>query len=137
MLSIGELSRRTGVKVPTIRYYEKMGLMKAPIRTEGNQRRYSESNLECLLFIRHARDLGFTIEVILELFTLSLYPTKSCDEAHRIASEHLKSVRERILKLKRLEQELKRIEEMSDAGHIGECHVIQALSDHSLCETDH
>lgn len=137
MLSIGELSRRTGVKIPTIRYYEKMGLMEAPRRTEGNQRRYSENNLERLLFIRHARDLGFTIEAILELFTLSLHPTKSCCEVHRIASQHLNSVRERISKLKRLEQELQRIEAMSDEGHIGECHVIQALSDHSLCETEH
>ena len=51
--SIGDLSRRTGVKVPTIRYYEKEGLLEAPIRSEGNQRRYRPSDLERLGFIKH------------------------------------------------------------------------------------
>ena len=54
--SIGELSAETGVKVPTIRYYEQMGLVAAPERSEGNQRRYSRQELERLAFIRHARD---------------------------------------------------------------------------------
>ena len=58
MFSIGDLSRRTGVKVPTIRYYEQMGLVAAPERSEGNQRRYSRQELERLAFIRHARDGG-------------------------------------------------------------------------------
>ena len=58
MYSIGELSRRTGVKVPTIRYYEQMGLMPEGERTQGNQRRYRRDELERLAFIRHARDLG-------------------------------------------------------------------------------
>ena len=64
MFSIGDLSRRTGVKVPTIRYYEQMGLVAAPERSEGNQRRYSRHELERLAFIRHARDLGFAVEDI-------------------------------------------------------------------------
>ncbi|HEX2146766.1 MAG TPA: MerR family transcriptional regulator, partial [Pseudorhizobium sp.] len=59
MYSIGDLSRRTGVKVPTIRYYEQMGLITAAHRSEGNQRRYEKTDLERLAFIRHARDLGF------------------------------------------------------------------------------
>ena len=66
MFSIGELSRRTNVKVPTIRYYEESGLLDAPERTEGNQRRYDAKGLERLSFIKHARDLGFTIEAISE-----------------------------------------------------------------------
>lgn len=60
-ISIGELSRRTGVKVPTIRYYEGAGLMPAPTRTEGKQRRYLETEISRLNFIRHARELGFEI----------------------------------------------------------------------------
>ena len=62
MFSIGELSRRTGVKVPTIRYYEEMGLIAAAGRTSGNQRRYGRDELEQLGFIRHARDLGLRVE---------------------------------------------------------------------------
>ena len=56
--SIGELSKQTGVKVPTIRYYEKEGLIDAPLRTEGNQRRYRETDRDRLRFIKHSRDLG-------------------------------------------------------------------------------
>ena len=68
MLSIGELSKRTGVKIPTIRYYEQQGLIDAPERSEGNQRRYEPAQLERLSFIKHARDLGIPIGSVKELF---------------------------------------------------------------------
>ena len=74
MLSIGELSRLTAVKIPTIRYYEKIGLLSEPVRSDGNQRRYPERELERLSFIRHARDLGLPITSIRELIELSNYP---------------------------------------------------------------
>ena len=78
MLTIGELSRRTGVKIPTIRYYEQMGLMAAAERSEGNQRRYGAEERDRLSFIRHARDLGLTIEAIRELIELSAHPDRPC-----------------------------------------------------------
>ncbi len=137
MFSIGEMSKKTTVKVPTIRYYEQMGLITPPIRTEGNQRRYSQAALERLSFIKHARDLGLTIEAIRDLTDLSAHPEKPCEDAHRIAKEHLASVRERIKKLKKLEKELARIEAGCDAGHVDNCFVIQSLADHSLCKNDH
>ena len=59
MLTIGDLAERAGVKVPTIRYYEGMGLLRPIERTTGNQRRYDRSGLDRLRFIKHARDLGF------------------------------------------------------------------------------
>ncbi|MCP1200325.1 helix-turn-helix domain-containing protein [Notoacmeibacter sp. MSK16QG-6] len=137
MFSIGELSLRTGVKVPTIRYYENAGLLEAPERTSGNQRRYSRSGLERLSFISHARALGLSIEDIRELVELASDPERPCGEAHHIASAHLASVRARIRKLKKLERELMRIVKISDADCVGECHVIQSLADHALCESDH
>lgn len=137
MYSIGELSKRTGVKIPTIRYYEQMSLIDAPERSAGNQRRYSKAGLERLSFIRHARELGLPIEGIRELVELSATPERPCDEAHKIASTHLIAVQTRIKKLKKLERELKRIANISDSGHVGECRVIQTLADHSLCEADH
>lgn len=136
MFSIGELSKRTGVKVPTIRYYEQMGLIKAPERSGGNQRRYSRDGLNRLSFIRHSRDLGFSIEDIKQLLDLSHHPERPCGDAHGIASQHLKSVQARIAKLRRLEKELKRISKC-DADTIGECAVIETLADHGLCETEH
>lgn len=136
MFSIGELSKRTGVKIPTIRYYEQMGLIEPPERSEGNQRRYTIEGLRRLSFIRHSRDLGFTIEDIKGLLELSQHPDEPCHDAHSIAVQHLKNVQSRIVKLRRLERELKRISKC-DAGNIADCAVIETLADHSLCETEH
>lgn len=138
MLSIGDLSKRTGVKVPTIRYYEQMGLLAAAERSEGNQRRYEPQDLERLAFIRHARDLGLDISAIRELIALSQHPHRPCGNADRIAADHLKSVRDKIEKLKKLEQELARIVSHCDGDHaIEDCYVIRSLSDHGLCDSEH
>lgn len=137
MLSIGDLSKRTGVKVPTIRYYEQMGLMGAAERSEGNQRRYEKTDLERLAFIRHARDLGLDIPAIRDLIALSRHPEMPCVDADRIAADHLSAVREKIAKLQRLEHELERIISHCDGHSIEDCYVIRALSDHGLCEAEH
>ena len=124
MYSIGDLSRRAGVKVPTIRYYEQMGLISA-------------RDLERLTFIRHARDLGFPIEAIRELLTLSRHPEEPCERADHIAREQLDDVREKIARLKKLEAELARIVSHGECHTVGDCYVIRALSDHGLCEQEH
>ncbi|MGN6537170.1 MAG: MerR family transcriptional regulator [Mesorhizobium sp.] len=137
MYSIGELSRRTGVKVPTIRYYEQMRLMKTPERSDGNQRRYGKPELERLAFIRHARDLGLAIDSIRQLIDLSGHPDMPCADADRIAKEQLASVRERIARLRKLESELERIATCCTGETVGDCYVIRALSDHTLCRDEH
>ncbi len=136
MLSIGQLSNRTGVKIPTIRYYEQMGLLDAPERSQGNQRRYTKAGLSRLSFIRHSRDLGFSIDDIRGLLDLSQHPEKPCDDAHNIAAQHLKDVQTRIAKLRRLERELTRICKCH-AGTLADCAVIETLADHGLCESEH
>ncbi|RWM73326.1 MULTISPECIES: helix-turn-helix domain-containing protein [Mesorhizobium] len=133
MYSIGDLSRRTGVRAPTIRYYEQMGLLEAPERSEGNQRRFTKAELERLAFIRHARDLGLTINSIRQLIDLSGHADRPCADADRIAKEQLASVRDRIAKLQKLEVELERIATCCTGETVGDCYVIRALSDHSLC----
>ncbi|MEP9396514.1 helix-turn-helix domain-containing protein [Mesorhizobium sp. KR2-14] len=137
MLTIGELSRQTGVKIPTIRYYEQMGLMDAAERSEGNQRRYTREELDRLSFIRHARDLGLTIEAIRKLIDLSRHPERPCADADRIASEQLRAVRAKIEKLKRLESELERIANHCHGDQVKDCYVIRALAHHELCEHEH
>ncbi|WP_029060172.1 MerR family transcriptional regulator [Stappia stellulata] len=137
MLSIGALSKATGVKVPTIRYYEHQGLIAPPVRSHGNQRRYEPAARERLSFIRHARDLGLPLDAIRELLELSETPEMPCADAHRIAVGHLAEVRARIARLQNLEAELQRITTACDAETIGDCHVIHALADHALCERDH
>lgn len=138
MFSIGELSRRTNVKVPTIRYYEESGLLDAPERTEGNQRRYDAAGLERLSFIKHARALGFSIEAIAALIDLQGYPDRSCAEATDIASAQLADVRAKIKRLRALEKELVRISKGCDGdGVTKNCYVLASLSDHDLCEREH
>lgn len=137
MFSIGALARQTGVKVPTIRYYEQMGLIDPPARSDGNQRRYGKADRERLSFIRHARDLGLSIEAIRELIALGSHPERPCHDADRIAAEHLAAIRSRIARLQRLERELARITASCSGETVGECYVLKALGDHALCETEH
>ncbi|WP_039019013.1 MerR family transcriptional regulator [Halocynthiibacter namhaensis] len=138
MYSIGMLSKRTGVKVPTIRYYEQVGLLEEAERSAGNQRRYGARELERLGFIKHARDLGFPIEAISALITLQNHPDYSCAEANEIAENQLGDVRARINSLQRLERELTRITDgCSGQGHVDNCYVLASLADHSRCEADH
>ena len=138
MYSIGQASRRTGVKISTIRYYEDIGLLKAPERTGGNQRRYGAADLELLDFIRHARGLGFSIGAISALIELKRHPNRSCHEATEIARTQLVAVRNKIRQLRALETELSRIEKGCDGDSISaDCYVLAALSSHDLCETEH
>ena len=88
-VSIGEAAAASGVKVPTIRYYEQIGLLPAPPRTEGNRRHYSGGDLRRLAFIRHARELGFEIDAIRALLVLADKPEQSCATADQIARAHL------------------------------------------------
>lgn len=133
MMSIGDLSRRTGVKVPTIRYYEQMGLLPSVGRTEGNQRRYGLPGLERLAFIRHARDLGLPIGVIRELIALD---GSDCAKVHLIAARHLSDIRRRIDALRGLEAELARISSACD-GSAGACRTLAAFADHDQCAGGH
>ncbi len=138
MFSIGQLSQRTGVKVPTIRYYEEMGLLAAPERTEGNQRRYCPAAQERLAFIKHARDLGFPIEAISALIALQEHPDHSCHEASEIAKAQLGAVKSKIRQLRSLERELSRISKGCDGdGVTGDCYVLASLADHKFCASEH
>lgn len=136
MLSVCQLSRSAGVKVPTIRYYEEIGLLDAPERSAGNRRRYPPAAEERLAFIRHARALGFSLEAIRSLIALSRHPEQDCADADRIAAEQLAEVRARIARLRRLETELARIA-ACESHAVGACGVLQALGDHGLCDGPH
>jgi len=127
-LTIGRLAARSGCKVPTIRYYEQIGLMAAPERSEGNQRLYDHAALQRLAFIRHARDLGFTLDDIRDLLRLSEHPELSCAAADSIARRHLDTVRERIESLRRLESELEKIATACQSDTVRDCRVIEMLA---------
>jgi DNA-binding transcriptional MerR regulator len=134
-LSIGGLSRATGVKATTIRFYEAEGLLPPPGRTEGGHRVYARSHLDRLGFIRHARELGFAMEDIRELLRLAdAAPEAPCEGADVIARRHLAAVRERLARLRSLEAELERMTDCHN-GRVAECRVIEVLADaaHGHC----
>ena len=137
MLTIGSLARKTGTKVQTIRYYEQIGLMPEPGRTEGGQRRYGDDDLDRLAFIRHARQLGFSLEAIRELLDLSDHPHRPRLEADAIARRQLKQVEQRLARLEALRTELKRMIHECSGGQTADCRVLEVLRDHSECLTDH
>jgi Cu(I)-responsive transcriptional regulator len=136
-MKIGELSRATGTNIETIRYYERIGLLPAPDRTAANYRSYGDPHRARLTFVRHSRDLGFTIEEIRSLLDLSDDPTRDCSEADRIASRHLEQVEEKIAQLTLLREELTRIVGRCRGGVAADCRVIEALGDHGSCAGAH
>ncbi|WP_114943541.1 MerR family transcriptional regulator [Microvirga calopogonii] len=131
-LTIGELSRQTRVKVPTIRYYEQIGLLAEPSRTEGQQRRYGTGDVRRLNFIRHARELGFEVEAIRQFLDLTSAPDRACGEVHEITKAHLDEVNDKIARLTALRDELEAMV-ACDHRRISECRIIEVLADHGQC----
>ncbi len=126
-LQIGDLARATNTKVETIRYYEQIGLLPAPARTSGNFRAYSAKHLGQLSFIRRARDLGFTLDQVRELLSLSDQKRQSCEAVDVIARQHLADVDRKIADLTALRDELSSLIEQCGCGTIADCRIIDAL----------
>lgn len=127
--SIGELSKATGVKVVTIRYYEHVKLMPAPARTEGNYRIYSREHLHRLQFVRRCRDLGFTLDQLRDLLRLSVQSGRRCSGIDRITENHLEEIESKIADLGRLAAQLRRIKNgCPGKGRIADCRILAALS---------
>jgi len=137
MLTIGKLGEAAGVKVPTIRYYEQIGLLPDAERSSGNQRLYSRAVQDRLAFIRHARELGFPLEAIRDLLGLSDRPDQSCAEVDAIARAQLIAVEGRIARLRALKGELERMVDHCAGGTISDCRVIEVLGNHKHCASDH
>ncbi len=139
-LSIGDLAARTGTKVETIRYYERAGLMPPPTRTAGNHRAYAQAHANRLAFIRHSRELGFPLDDVRALLTVSDDPHQPCAAVDAIARRHLGAVRSRITRLQALEAELARMVHECSRGQVANCRVVEVLADqtHAHCLTsDH
>jgi DNA-binding transcriptional MerR regulator len=135
-LTIGRVADAAGCKVQTVRYYEQIGLIPAPPRSSGNQRVYDSSAIHRLTFIRHARELGFPLQAIRDLISLSDNPDQSCEAADVIAKAQLDEVDLRIRRLGALRNELERMVEQCKGGQIADCRVLEVLSNHSLCATE-
>ena len=128
-IGIGDLAKSTGTKVVTVRYYEQIGLLPLPSRTAGNYRTYGKEDMRRLRFIRRCRDLGFALDQIRDLLRLSSRKDEECAEVDRITAQHLIEIEQKISDLKRLAEELRRLNNCCQGrGIIADCRIIEALS---------
>lgn len=128
-LTIGELAKLTCVNLETIRYFERIGLLEPPERTLAGHRLFAPEHAERLLFIRHARDMGFSQDDVRTLLKLSDGELTSCGEVKAVAAAHLDSIRQRIEKLQRLESLLAATVAKCSGGRVPTCPVIQAVTE--------
>jgi Cd(II)/Pb(II)-responsive transcriptional regulator len=127
-LKIGELAKRTGSQVETIRYYEREGLLPEPVRSEGNYRLYSDTHLERLRFIRHCRSLDMTLEEIRNLLTFRDAPDENCGEVNALLDGHIEHVAKRIKELKLLQKNLRGLRSLCQQTQATkDCGILQSL----------
>ena len=126
-MKIGELSKQTDCKIETIRYYEKIGLLPEPSRSEAGYRIYAENHLQRLVFIRRSRELGFSIEEIRILLQLVDGGAYTCSDIKAIALEHRDDIRQKISDLKKLEKTLSTIASQCSGDSAPECPIVEAL----------
>jgi DNA-binding transcriptional MerR regulator len=138
-LLIGELARRAGVSAPTVRYYEEIGLLPAPLRSSTGYRRYSEQTIEELRFIRKAQALGFSLDEIGEILKLSRSGKTPCSHVLSLAHQHLAAVDERIRQLEqfrgRLAVEVAKWESKRTPTCRGLCQIIASAETDAAVES--
>ena len=134
----GELAEQSGCNIETVRFYEKRGLLPAPPRTAGGHRDYARAHLERLMFIRRARELGFTLDQIRDLLALVDGGDWTCAEIKAMTLEHLGHVRRKIMDLESLARTLADMAAQCDGGAVPQCPIIEALSRRNLpAQRDH
>jgi DNA-binding transcriptional MerR regulator len=126
-LTIGQLARQTGIKVETIRYYEKIALLDVPARSLGNYRHYSAGHQRRLAFVRRARELGFSIEQIRELIAFGEQREHQCHSVDAVVKAHLVDIARKIHDLQALQSELQRMIGNCPGGRVADCRVLEAL----------
>ena len=134
-MKIGAAAAASGCHIETIRYFEKVGLLSSPPRTQGGHRVYDEDHLRALGFIRRARDLGFSSAEVRGILTLGGPGYACCDEVRDIASNHLQTVRSKMADLARLETLLSSTIHRCSGGHTPECAVINMIESETTAVT--
>lgn len=124
---IGEMSKRTGVNIETIRYYERINIMPKPDRTSGGNRQYNHDQLKRLSFIKTSRELGFSIDEIRALLEMVDRQDFTCGEVHGLTVGHLTSVREKINGLRKLEKALVGMASECSQGDVPDCPILETL----------
>ena len=127
-LTTGQLAKKAQVKVETVRYYERRGLIPEPSRKESGYRQYSQDDVIRIQFIKHSQRLGFTLKEIQDLLTLRVNPDTTCFDVKRRAEAKITGIEEKIQSLQRMKQALMKLSTTCRGrGPIGECPILEAL----------
>lgn len=133
-MKIGEVAKKAGCQVVTIRYYEKEGLLPEPERSEGNYRVYNEEHIERLHFIRHCRHHGMKLADIRELLAFKDNPQADCSWVSRMIGGHIEGVNKQIASLTHLKMHLEDLLHKCPDGHQASgCGIIQSLNQAEHC----
>lgn len=127
-ISIGKLAKATGMPAETIRYYEKIGLLTAPVRTESNYRLYRAEDVNRLSFVRRARDIGFSIDQVRSLVALADHREEDCAMVDHLALENLTTIERKIADLTILKEQLTGLLSSCQGGTVADCRIIDALT---------
>ncbi len=127
-LTIGEVARRGGVGIETVRYYEREGLLAKPLRTASGYRQFDDDAIARLQFIRRAKELGFTLNEIKDLLSLRVDAQTSCKDVRTRAKAKIADIEDKIKSLRRMKNALARLmQECSQRGSDSECPILDAL----------
>ncbi|MGE0853244.1 MAG: helix-turn-helix domain-containing protein [Hyphomicrobiaceae bacterium] len=129
LLTRGALAARTGCNIETIRYYEQIGVLPPPLRSQGGHRLYGPDLLRRLSFVRRSRDLGFTLEEIRELLRLVDGGKYTCDQVESLAIDHVRDIERKISDLRRLKKVLAKMISQCGGGKVPRCPIMDALFD--------
>ena len=127
-LTIGKLANAAGVGVETIRFYEREGLLPKPPRKRSGYRQYPPDAVARVMFIRRAKDLGFTLKEITELLELRVDPDKSCADVRALAKAKIVDVEEKMADLARIRGALEKLAKACRGkGPTSECPILDAI----------
>lgn len=129
LLSIGKVAKRASISVETIRFYERMGLLAEPQRKASGYRQFSEADVRKLVFIQHAKNLGFSLNEIKELLSLQADNRSTSREIRNIAAHKLQDIENKIKMLERMRETLQHlVNKCPGKGPTSECPILDALA---------
>ncbi len=124
----GEIARRTGVNIETVRYYEQRGLIPKPSRSASGYRTYTEDYVERFLFIKRAQELGFTLQEIVDLLSLRVDPDTDRGEVKQRAEAKIADIEEKISDLERMKHALTvLVAACSGCGPTSDCPILEGM----------
>ncbi len=128
-LTIGQVAKRSGIGIETLRFYERKGLVEEPPRTESGYRQYPEDVVARIRFIRRAKELGFKLSEISELLSLRVDPNTTCADVRKQTEFKIADVEEKIRVLQTIKTALEKLAvSCTGSGPTSECPILEALN---------